>query len=101
MSNPFGRVTRKVKQEVYGEPKIEGKRSCPICECWFFSEEDLKAHVEIHWKRAKNSDGDWMPCMGDPYLTTRIKMNGSFSLNGYKYSLIDNKVLYRTRIRLE
>jgi len=70
---------------------------CPLCPCWFFSRTDLTSHLETHWKAARNGGGDWMPCDGDPYLTARVRQNGRFSLGGYTYSLIDNKILYRTR----
>lgn len=76
-----------------------GLMKCPACEFYTFSREDLEAHKQTHWKPSRNSDGEWMPCECDTYLTARARQNGSFVLGNYEYCLIENKVLYRKKAR--
>ena len=70
---------------------------CRYCDCCFFGKVDYENHLKTHWKPAKNGEGEWMLCELDSYLTTRIRNVGSLVLGGYRYSLIDNRILYRTK----
>jgi hypothetical protein len=68
---------------------------CPLCECYFFTKIDLKTHIEIHWKPSAKETGFWMPCDGDPYITKRLRNGGKLIINGWRYFLIDNKILFK------
>jgi hypothetical protein len=68
---------------------------CPICECYFFTNIDLKTHIETHWRPSAKDTGFWMPCDGDPYLTKRLRNGEKLIINGWRYFLIDNKILFK------
>jgi len=75
-------------------------KKCPIrsCNTFFFSEKDLEAHMKTHWKPASNGKGEWMPARDDPYLTRLLMNVGRMIRDGYRYTLIDNKIIYRIKI---
>lgn len=72
-------------------------RKCPICPCCFFTSVDYEAHMETHWRPARNGNGEWLPAEAAPDLARMINLVGTLIKDGYKYVLIDNKIIYRTK----
>jgi len=72
-------------------------KKCPVhgCNVFFFTDADLNAHLRTHWKQTSN--GEILPVEADRFLAGKLMNAGSFVQNGYKYCLIDNKLIYRTR----
>ena len=72
-------------------------RKCLLCSCCFFTSVDYEAHMETHWKTTRSGNGEWLPAEAAPNLAKMINMVGTLIKGGYKYVLIDNKIIYRTR----
>jgi len=73
-------------------------RKCSLCNCRFATNVDYEAHMETHWKKAKNGEGEWLPAKGDPDLARMLNTVGTLLKGGYRYVLIaDGKIIYRTK----
>lgn len=74
-------------------------RKCQYCNCRFFSNIDYEHHIRTHWRKAKHSDGEWLPAELDPHLTHQLRIVGKLVMGGYRYTLLpDGKVIYRIKL---
>jgi len=73
-------------------------RKCPRCESYFATEKDYKAHIETHWTKSKNGDGEWLPAELDLQLARTLSIVGVMIKDGYRYSLIDGETIFRKRV---
>jgi len=72
-------------------------RKCPLCPCYFATSIDYLSHLETHWKKARSGNGEWIPAQAYPELAERIRVSGAAVMKGYKYILIDDKIIFRMR----
>ena len=72
-------------------------RKCPRCESYFATEKDYKAHIETHWRKSNSGNGEWLPAELDPQLAKTLAIVGVMIKDGYRYSLIDGKIIFRKR----
>jgi len=73
-------------------------KKCPLCNTYFFSQKDLESHMKTHWRPASNGKGEWMPAEAYPYLKKLLMIVGTMVKEGYRYTLIDNRIIYRVKI---
>jgi len=85
--------TDMTKIEFYGLPG----RKCPLCPCFFATSIDYEAHMKTHWRKSSSGKGEWLPAEADPTLARMLNIVGAMIKEGYRYTLIDNKIIYRTK----
>jgi len=75
-------------------------KKCPFrsCRTFFFSTKDLEAHIKTHWKPSSNGKGEWIYAEDNPYLMNLLITVGKMIRDGYRYTLINNKIIYRVKI---
>ena len=74
-------------------------RKCPLCNCYFGTNVDYNAHMETHWRKSSSGKGEWIPKEAYPALANMINTVGTLVKDGYRYTIIDNKIIYRTKIQ--
>jgi len=72
-------------------------RKCPRCGCYFATDVDYDAHMKTHWRKVRNGKGEWLPAEADPDLTRMLRIVGTMIKDGYRYTLIDDRIIYRTK----
>jgi len=73
-------------------------RKCPRCDSFFATEEDYRAHLRTHWKKVQSGNGEWLPADLDPQLAQILSVVGTMIRDGYRYSLVNGRVIFRTRV---
>jgi len=72
-------------------------RECLLCSCYFATDVDYEAHMKTHWKKTRSGKGEWLPKEADPDLSRMLSIVGTMIKDGYRYTLIDDRIIYRTK----
>lgn len=77
---------------------MSGLLKCPSCICCFCNPLDLRIHLQTHWRKAKNGNGEIMSAKLNPVLAARISVVGTLIEGGYRYALLGTgRTLWRKK----